>query len=563
MPDLANKFLRLIRSGEINVLKLAEMSSAERRAVFTKYLGEMNAKEVNALFEKKLLLKNQQQAMIGFIKETAGLKEQVKRDFITRVQNMKEILTDQTARTFKEDLVEKRLKIDITPEDAQMISEAVDRVSEKEKIMNASKRRKFGEKSTPEELSFGIERIKFGNLINALKEKSSTQSIVESLKSDPFNFITSELPGSFKSLKSTLDNSALFRQGLKVLTTRPSVWLKNAILSFKDIFDTFGGKEVMDMINAEVASHPLYKEMLTDKVAIGVIEEAFPKGEVIKFLEDFPLLGKLHKASNNAFAGFALRNRVDLYELYTKIAQEAGETKTTGLGIGQLVNSLTGRGSLGKFEAGADVVNNIFFSPRFLKSQIDYLTGHNVRMPGEKPVSAFVKKQAAINLLKTVGAIGTVLVIADTVAPGSVESDPRSSDFGKIKIGNTRFDVAGGMSSLLTLGARIATAETKSATTHKVRSLTSGEFGSQDRLDVIYQFMENKLSPTASVLKDILKGTDYSGKKLSVGGELINLAAPMPITNYMEVLNDPRAADTLLVLIADGLGIGTNTYGKK
>jgi len=40
--------------------------------------------------------------------------------------------------------------------------------------------------------------------------------------------------------------------------------------------------------------------------------------------------------------------------------------------------------------------------------------------------------------MRAVLGTAAVLTIAKALKPGSVEDDPRSADFGKIKIGNTR-----------------------------------------------------------------------------------------------------------------------------
>ena len=58
IPSLAEKFKLAMKSGEIHPDKLSIMSSKERQALFKKFVGE-DAPNVNALFESKLLLKNQ------------------------------------------------------------------------------------------------------------------------------------------------------------------------------------------------------------------------------------------------------------------------------------------------------------------------------------------------------------------------------------------------------------------------------------------------------------------------------------------------------------------------
>ena len=227
-----------------------------------------------------------------------------------------------------------------------------------------------------------------------------------------------------------------------------------------------------------------------------------------------------------------------------------------------MVNSLTGRGHLGKLEPAAKVINNVLFSPRFVKSNIDTFL-HPISGAGG---SAFVRKQAALNLLKVVAGSATVLVAAKALKPDSVEPDPRSSDFGKIRVGDTRFDVTGGIASLATLAARLATNSTKSSTTKEVRGLgertESGapKFGAPTRLDTVYNFFENKLSPAGSVIRDVLKGQDRERNPPTVGSELRNLFEPLPVSNYRELKNNPNSAPMLAAMLADALGISTNTY---
>ena len=51
-------FLAKVGDGTLDPATLAQKTSAERRQLFSDTLGPENAREVNALFEEKLLLKN-------------------------------------------------------------------------------------------------------------------------------------------------------------------------------------------------------------------------------------------------------------------------------------------------------------------------------------------------------------------------------------------------------------------------------------------------------------------------------------------------------------------------
>jgi len=62
---LVDLFLGKLKDGTVNPAKLAEMGSKERRVELAKYVGEANAEKTNALFESKLLLKNQQKGLVS------------------------------------------------------------------------------------------------------------------------------------------------------------------------------------------------------------------------------------------------------------------------------------------------------------------------------------------------------------------------------------------------------------------------------------------------------------------------------------------------------------------
>lgn len=532
-------------SGEATPEKLAEMDTNQRHGYFASFLGEPAATKVNELFEKNLLLKNQKKGIIEWAKTISGLKPPQVRDIVARVNKLESVLKPENEDAFLADLAGHKIGATVTAEEAANIYDlAKNAQQKKEAIAQGGDRQEYGRA-----------KIAFDDYVNNLKAESKRKPITDYLK--PQNYIegAKNVAGLAKSLKASLDNSVIGRQGLKVLFTNPDIWLKNSFQSFKDIVDTFGGKEVLDEVRADVLSRPnaLNGNYRREGLAVGVREEAYP----VHLPEKIPGLGKLFKASETAFTAFQYRTRADIFDrYYDAITNAGGDVK----GIGLLANSLTGRGKLGKLEPAADVVNNLFFSPRFLKSNIDTLTAHTLDYGS---LGKEAKKIAAFNTLKIVGAVATMLAIAKAANPDSVETDPRSADFGKLKIGNTRFDLSGGMASILTLAARVALNSSKSSVTKVVSELDSGKFGATTKLDTLLNFLENKASPATSVVLDLLKGKDREGQKPSVAGEANNLLMPLPISNYLELKNDPNSANILLAMIADELGISTNTYGYE
>lgn len=407
-------------------------------------------------------------------------------------------------------------------------------------------------------MAYGQARIAYDDYVYSLIAQANKKTLKEALKHPGESAVNAA--GVSKSLRASLDNSALLRQGWKTLFTHPGTWAKNSAKSFQDFVRTIGGREVMDEVRADIVSRPnningMYKKMGVD--AFGIKEEAFPS----TLPERAPGVGRFFKASDTAYTAFQQRTRADLADKYLEIAQRSGVDLTSKKelrAIGKFVNSLTSRGDLGRTgERAAKVLNNVFFSPRLLKSNIDVLTAHQF----QRGVTPFVRKRAARNLLQIAAGSAAALKLASEVTGGKNEWDPRSSNFGKVKIGDTRFDLSGGMGSIITLGARIAKLSSKSSTTGEIKALNSGEFGASTTLDTIYNFFENKTSPAVSVMRDVLKGEDFDGNKPTVTSSVKNLVLPLIIANYQELKDNPRASSLLPTMIAESLGISVNTYG--
>lgn len=556
--DQADRFIKGLRSGEIDPVKMAEMTSEKRNEYLAKFVDKENATQVNALFESKLLLKNQKTGFITWAKKVAGLTPESRKDLITKIGKMDSILNPEEEKTFLHDLASTKLGADVTAQEAKQIFELSNKVKEAGKDIGKD----FTFKTEKERLAYGEARVDLANYVNDLKGNNKT-----TFKS------LADVGGITKSLRASLDDSAIFRQGWKTMLTHPATWLKNGLRTFSDIVKSLSGKEVMDQIMADRESRPNelngnYKKM---GLAVNRAEEAFPSSLPEKLTQvgkgnrftntiakPIQLVGRAYKASENAYTGFVYRQRMDIADKYLKIAQDNGTDLTPKelKSIGSMVNSLTGRGDAGFLNEPA--INNIFFSPRYLKSQIDTL-GHVLTGAGG---SNFVRKEAAINLVKIVSGIATIMTVANALKPGSAETDSRSADFGKIRIGNTRFDITGGISSLITLASRIATQSSKSSTTGQVSPINSGKYGSQTGKDVVTDYLTNKLSPIGQVVLDMLNQKDRNGKPITVVGELENLGLPLSVATYKELKSDPRAADILVSMILDGSGIATNTYGQ-
>ena len=556
----ADRFRKALKDGSISPEKLGAMTSAERNAYLSKFVSPENATNINALFESKLLLNNQKAGMISWAKKVVGITPTAKRDMLYKIERLDCVLDPKEGEQFLHDLASTRLGIDITQEEAKQIADLSKAVSDSEKLAN-----KEGIFPTEKDrLAYGTNKVAIEKYINDLKLESGKISF----KQEPFRKIAKfvkDLPGVTKSLVASLDNSFWGRQGIKtLLDVRTSkIWGRNFLKSWSDIGKEIVGVDAMDAIKADVYSRP---NALNGKYSAGrygldvLTEEAYPSS----LPERIPLFGRLFKASESAYNGGALRMRADLADRLIKIAEKQGINtlnKDQAMGMGHLVGSLTGRGSLELTKGQAETLNEVFFSVKFLKSNIDTLTAHVF----DKQATPFVRKEAGKALLSILASLATILTVAKIIDPDSVEEDPRSSNFGKIKVFGRWTDITGGMRGLVTLASQLVPTYHNGElgfwskkTNGDYVNMTGLVYGQQTPLDIFESFFEGKLSPTAGVIRDIWARKTYQGTPVTVAGEVGNVVTPLLLQNITQ-LKSPDSAFPLGSMMLDALGFSVGT----
>ncbi len=416
---------------------------------------------------------------------------------------------------------------------------------------------------------YGAARVAFEKYIEHLKGRDDTISHMARRRADEFKTTYQDhkakavydvikdsiqtLSDTSISLVASLDNSFIGRQGLKVLMTHPTVWWPAARESFRDIRKVLGGQDAHAALMADIYSRPNCLNGAYDTAKlIPKTEEQFPTS----MPERVPYAGRMFKASQTAFEGAAIRMRTDLYDLLSKTAEEAGQNVTDKIWIedvGRVINSLTARGAWGKRGEPA-IVRVILWAPKMLKANLDVLTAHGA---GAGLETGFARKEAALNLLKIVGSTAVLLAMAAAMG-ADVEDDPRSTDFGKIKVGDTRFDVTGGAASIITLAARLLSGSYKSASTGLIHNYGT-KYAARTRWDAFIDFLTNKTSPPARVVVDMLKGKNWKGEPFTWSGAAYQALTPISIQNAIK-LKDEASADRVLGVIADFVGVNTQSF---
>lgn len=380
-----------------------------------------------------------------------------------------------------------------------------------------------------------------------------------------------------RSIMSSMDVSFGLRQALVAAFYDPQTWFKAWKAQFAYLSKWTGGGEeayqaLMTSVHAK-PNFPIYQEMglaITDmEHEIGLREEQYQSNLAEKLTIKGHGPGNLVRGSGRAYTGMAVMLRTELADkLLAQAAAQGRDVHDADFlkELGHFINGITGRGDLpGKvLQESAPLLNTLFFSPRLLASRVQMLNPANY-LAGDK----FVRQQYLRAGLSTFGSLATILGAIKLFAPDAqVGTDWRSSDFGKIKIGDTRIDLGGGFNQLFHLAGMIYTGQKMSTSTGRVSSLTSNQFGQATRMDAFVNFLSGKLAPTPSMLNDWAKNKDpqHLGQPFNWKDEAASHFQPLIAQDAWNLYNDPVHGLNGIEAAAAGYGleatgVGLQTYG--
>ena len=355
-----------------------------------------------------------------------------------------------------------------------------------------------------------------------------------------------------RTLQTTLDVSAPGRQGIMLAAGHPKAFGRAFVNQMKVLFSENNFQALDDMIRGDEhydlgQQAKLYLAPTEGSARISLREEAF----MARLVQKTPVLGSVIRASERAYVGFLNNLRQGVFSEYAKAFGDS-ITLQDYQEIAKFINAATGRGNLGALEASAPILSQIGYSPRFFMSRI------------QAPLSLIsdskvARKVAAKNLVAYTGASIAMMAIAKA-SGAKVETDPRSSDFGKIRVGKTRFDIGAGNLPIIRYTAQLITGERKDTRTGKIKEA--------NRADTLGRFVRSKASPQVGLAWSALKGKDFAGEDVDMSEESLKRQAfnqflPMSIQDIYDAVKysgwGVGAAAAPLALS----GIGVQSYDNK
>lgn len=385
--------------------------------------------------------------------------------------------------------------------------------------------------------------------------------------------------GVSKTIKSIGDLSAVFRQGGYYAITHP---IRGGALPFRDMIRSFSDAGFRN-VEGFIQNHPKYKQSVQDGVEYTGVNKDDPRLHLREegflgkeYLDYVPVAKQIKDFSERTFVSFLDSQRINMYDVMTdglanpsrlsrlmgaKGGMTRAELKADRVRIAKMINSATGRGSLGKKgNQAAPLLNILMFSPRLVASRAQLLNtmfnpGSWARMPRnaraqilQDNVKFLAATTATLTLMRHLGA--------------QVSLDPDDSEFLKIRIGGTIYDTLTGLQQPLRYLINMARSMPIDSETFQSGKHYAGTdpwpmtVGTKTRGG----FLESKASPTASaVIENVFRGTNFLGRKRSIGERAAELVTPLPAKDVIEGLRQGG----LLGAVASTpalLGIGVGSY---
>jgi hypothetical protein len=400
-----------------------------------------------------------------------------------------------------------------------------------------------------------------------------------------------------KSLKSTFDMSAPFRQGIiDVLTNNPVKTARTFKFMFQSTFDSLNklnnAEEFYKKWITEVKASkdwPLMKAsglfLAMDNAKLTAREEAF----TTSLLKETPILEKpltykgkkifpglkIASKSELAYNSFLNHLRVTQFREAVEALQDGGYTFESDpeqyKAVAKFIGIATGRANLGSLESAAEILNRGFFSPRFMASRFQFLNPvYYYLMPPAARRIAVTKALKFAAVATSLLAMAALYYNNDDDDETEVETNPLGDDFGKLKIGKTKVDFLGGVMGYVKFLAQVFSLHKKDKQSGEIVKLGS-KYGSADWIKTIASFFAGKAAPVPGLgIQYALAQEDEEGRLMTPYGEeftakkvLADLTVPLYISDYKKILAEHSGLTSAALIGSSFFGVGVNIPNEK
>jgi hypothetical protein len=367
-----------------------------------------------------------------------------------------------------------------------------------------------------------------------------------------------------RSIKTSLDLSATLRQAGIPLLAHPS---KFARKTFMAQIKALRNEATAHAMQEEIFNHPKTPFALKAGLFLNRQDAAKPSEKEEIYMDEWVKRTPGVAASARAYTVGLNAIRISYFNhLVAELGRSGQVTEAEAKHIAYWVNRATGRGSLAQF--GDTGGTTVFFAPRWVQSRFSVLSTYPIFGAPSKRLRGMIAKEYGRSL-SGYAALVTVIGGAFALAAGdddevSFSLDPKSTDFLKVKVGDTRIDLTAAMASPIVFLTRVFGGE-KTTQSGDVVPLRGDDvpYGSDTTTDIMKRFIRSKLSPPIAAGVNVVAGTNVVGEPVTPTGEVVGLVTPLALQDMFDaMLAQGVPKGTALTAIAI-LGGATNTYADR
>jgi archaellum component FlaC len=357
-----------------------------------------------------------------------------------------------------------------------------------------------------------------------------------------------------RSTLATADMSGLFRQNIIPALSHPFKTIKTLPKTLRATFSDFNAERIDLQMRSRPQAYLYEKSKLEIRELDGTItkrEESF----MSKLAEKIPIFGRVVRASNRNMTTMGNLIRTSLFDDFLLKNPNATQTELTA--YAKALNVFTGIGDLGQFAGAANALSFGFFAPKLAVSRVQapYQVVKNWKNPR-------VRKQVVRDMGGFVATGLTILNLAKLWESDDndieVGTDPRESDWGKIRVGNTRIDIWGGFQQPARLIARTGlgiTDKIGATGTHLTKS--QREF---DWVEELTRFAQYKQAPFIGLTRELIRGKSAVGESRTIPESFARSVVPLILQDIEDAWKDAGFGRAAAVGALAFTGVGVNTF---
>lgn len=434
----------------------------------------------------------------------------------------------------------------------QQISELRSEIRIEDEITRLDKQIQSGEFTQPKKtVKKQISRKLENKQVELAKKRQEIRELVEDARPLDLKRRAKSVAAELKAIAATADMSFTMRQNLWQMFSHPVRNLSPFKRSLGAFFSEHSSQEIANSLrNSQNAD-------LYELSGLSIMDPGSPesqnRSEVFRgrIIENLKIpwtniqnpFGKIMTASSRHSVAIGNLVRSSAFDFF--LEKNPNATQVEMRAMADYINKSTGLGDIGRATA---VLQEVMFSPKFAASR--FQTPWTVVKYWQQPR---VRKAIATDMVR-MGSTGMLILTLAGLAGAGVEwKDLNSPDWGKIRIGDTRYDIFGGFLQPTRLLMRLSTGPFAGAE----------DFKNFDPWEMIGRFSAYKAAPALSIPIEFLTNKTIVGEDTTKIETIGRSMRPLIIGEIKEAWQSEGLAGAAAVAPFAFLGGGAATYSDS